>query len=84
MKRYVTSSICMNLYELILLISLCELHKLHISISLFANHGIDENAKGGIMFSQPAKRHLQDVLKMSCQDKQDILPRHLADVQKMS
>ena len=35
-------------------------------------------------FSQSAKRHLQDVLKMSYQDKQDILPRHLADVQKMS
>ena len=34
--------------------------------------------------SQSAKRHLQDVLKMSYQDKQDILPRHLADVQKMS
>ena len=31
-----------------------------------------------------AKRHLQDVLKMFYQDKQDILPRHLADVQKMS
>ena len=31
-----------------------------------------------------AKRHVQDVLKMSYQDKQDILPRHLADFQKMS
>ena len=30
------------------------------------------------------KRHLQDVLKMSFQEKQDILPRHLWDVQKMS
>ena len=28
--------------------------------------------------------HLQDFLKMSYQDKQDILPRHFADVQKMS
>ena len=28
--------------------------------------------------TQSAKRHLQDVLKMSYQDKQDILPRHLA------
>ena len=34
--------------------------------------------------SQSAKRHLQDVLKTSYQGKQDILPRHLADVQKMS
>ena len=31
-----------------------------------------------------AKIHLQDVLKMSYQDKKDILPRHLPDVQKMS
>ena len=34
--------------------------------------------------SQSEKRHLQDVLKMSYQDKRDILLRHLADVQKMS
>ena len=34
--------------------------------------------------SQSAKSYLQDVLKMSFQDRQDILPRHLADVQKMS
>ena len=32
--------------------------------------------------TQSAKRHLQDVLKMLYQDKQDILPRHLADVQR--
>ena len=38
----------------------------------------------GANAAQSAKRHLQDVLKMSYQDKQDILPRHLADVQKMS
>ena len=37
-----------------------------------------------IYISQSAKRHLQDVLKMSFQDRQDILPRHLADFQKMS
>ena len=30
------------------------------------------------------KRHLQDVLRMSYQEKYDILPKHLADVQKMS
>ena len=36
------------------------------------------------LFSQSAIRHLQDVLKMSYQDKEDILPRHLADVQKVS
>ena len=34
--------------------------------------------------TQLAKRHLQDVLKMSFQDKKDILPRHRTDVQKMS
>ena len=33
-----------------------------------------------IYTSQSAKRHLQDVLKMSYQDKQGMLPRHLADV----
>ena len=34
--------------------------------------------------TQSAKKHLQDVSKISYQDKQDILPRYLADVQKMS
>ena len=33
---------------------------------------------------QSAKRHLQDGLNMSYQDKQDILPTHLPDVQNMS
>ena len=35
-------------------------------------------------YTQSAKRYLQDVIKLSYQDKQDILQRHLADVQKMS
>ena len=34
--------------------------------------------------AQSAKRHLKDVLEMSFEDRQDIFPRHLADVQKMS
>ena len=37
-----------------------------------------------IIISPSAKKHLQDLLKMSFQDNQDILTRHLADVQKMS
>ena len=35
-------------------------------------------------FTQSAKRHIQDVLKMFYKDKQDIRPRHIADAQKKS
>ena len=35
-------------------------------------------------FTQSAKRHLQDVLKIFYQDKKGIRPRHIADVQKKS
>ena len=47
----------------------------------FFEAGVGGKGEGG---SQSAERHLQDFLKMSYQDKQDILPRHLANVQKMS
>ena len=42
-----------------------------------------DNVEVCSFFAQSAKRHLQDALKMSDQDKQDILTRHLTDVQKM-
>ena len=40
--------------------------------------------EGGKCGIQSSERYLQDVLKIFYQDKQDFLPRHRADVQKMS
>ena len=48
-----------------------------VSVAIRATKNLEGTA-------QSAKKHLQDVLKISYQDKQDILPRYLADVQKMS
>ena len=61
---------------------LYNIHKLYnIRIINFYIVGVSYSM---FLFSQSGIRHLQDVLKMSYQDKEDILPRHLADVQKVS